>query len=146
MATAKCRHANPLEARLLGIQEDAVSGRHKLGASPADRGTHFVVWSDKAADIKVHWVDERAGEEGEIALVPRGDEAHVYEAFAEGVGTGVLYEVLIDGSRAVDPYARSLPRGVHGLAEVVSPPLPRAHPKRGIDLRRGEVFYELHIG
>ena len=115
----------------------------KLGAWPRLDGTHFSVWTDKATEVKIRWRDEKTGRRGEVQLTSR--TPHTYEAFVPDAGPGTLYEVLVDGISCVDPFARSLPHGIHGPAEVAA--LPQlAHPKRAIELARGEVFYELHVG
>ena len=120
--------------------------QHRLGAWPRAGGTQFAVWSDKEADIAIRWTDERTGRQGELRLDSDPSNPHLRVGFAPGVGAGALYEVLLDGKPAVDPYARALPRGVHGPAQIVATPQRGQHPKRRIELARGEVFYELHIG
>ncbi len=119
--------------------------KRRLGAWPHPDGTHFAIWTDKASDVRIRWQGEAATGGGDFLLTEDATEPHIYEGFIAGVGPGVAYEVLINGAPCVDPFARSLPRGVHGAAEVSE--LPRlSKPKRAIDLERGEVFYELHIG
>lgn len=113
-----------------------------LGAWPGPDGTDFAVWTDRAREVKIRW--KNAQGDGEAQLT-RSASDHLYQGFIAGVKAGDRYEVLIDGISCVDPFARSLPDGVHGPAEVVA--LPRnVTGKRAIDLERGEVFYELHIG
>jgi maltooligosyltrehalose trehalohydrolase len=117
----------------------------RLGAWPQPDGTHFAVWTDKASEVKIRWRDEITDRGGEFLLGPDPSEPHLYAGFIAGVGPGTLYEVLVNGASCVDPFARSLPRGVHGPAEITA--LPRASkPKRQIELERGEVLYELHVG
>ncbi|MET0790757.1 MAG: alpha-amylase family glycosyl hydrolase [Polyangiaceae bacterium] len=116
----------------------------RLGAWAQAVGTHFAVWTDKASDVKIRWVDTE-GRSGELSLFVASPGTHVYEGYAADVGPGAAYEVLIDGASCVDPFARSLPRGVHGAAEVPEP-LRTPRGKRAIELERGEVLYELHVG
>jgi maltooligosyltrehalose trehalohydrolase len=116
-----------------------------LGARSEAAGVRFTVWSDKTREVSVVLYD-RPGEPSREIPLGRADEEHTYTGFVRQLRAGALYDFKLDGRLAVDPYARSLPYGVHGPAEV-SPPLPPGnHAKRAIDLRHGEVLYELHIG
>lgn len=119
---------------------------YRFGAWPREDGTQFYVWSDKAAEITVRWTDERSGRSGELQLLPEIGDPYVHAAFEPRLGAGALYELFIDGERCVDPYARSLPQGVHGPVEIVAPLPPLQHEKRRIELEHGAVFYELHVG
>lgn len=83
-----------------------------------------------------------------------GGETHPMRALGDGVfaarlagrGAGLRYKLVLDGRELPDPYARWLPEGVHGAAEVVdsryvwrhAPPPPRRLAEH--------VLYELHIG
>jgi maltooligosyltrehalose trehalohydrolase len=116
--------------------------KRTLGAWPGPEGTDFAVWTDRAREVKIRWTDTAGG--GEALLTRSGDD-HLYEGFVAGVTAGTKYEVLIDGVSCVDPFARSLPYGVHGPAEVAAPPR-EVTGKRAIVLEQGEVFYELHVG
>jgi len=119
-------------------------GRRR-GAWPRADGTDFAVWTTKASEVKIRWSDERTGRRGQLPLTQSRTEPHLYEGFIAAVVPGTSYEVLLDGVSCVDPAARSLPRGVHGPAEVAE--IPRsATSKRRIVLERAEVFYELHVG
>ncbi|MEO7037182.1 MAG: malto-oligosyltrehalose trehalohydrolase [Polyangiaceae bacterium] len=120
--------------------------QHLLGARSEGTGTHFGVWSDKAREVRLRWTDPTTSATREVDLSSSPTNSRVYEVVAEQVRPGMLYEFLLDGVSAVDPYARSLPGGVHGPAEVVAPLKIRVHEKRAIKLDRGEVFYELHVG
>jgi maltooligosyltrehalose trehalohydrolase len=119
--------------------------KRRLGAWPRAEGTHFAVWTDKASEVKIRWSPEKGQQGGEVLLTKDTTEPHIYEGFIGGVAPGASYEVLINGVACVDPFARSLPLGVHGAAEVAQLPV-RTKDKRAIDLERGEVFYELHVG
>ena len=116
-----------------------------LGAWPQPGGTHFGVWTDKASEVIIRWRNEVARQCGDFRLTRDSSDQPFHGGFIAGVEPGSSYEVLVDGVSCVDPFARSLPRGVHGPAEVAE--LPREPKgKRAIDLERGEVFYELHVG
>ncbi|HKO53536.1 MAG TPA: alpha-amylase family glycosyl hydrolase [Polyangiaceae bacterium] len=119
-----------------------ISEKRKLGAWPTADGTDFAIWTDKAREVKIRWNDAKT--RGEVCLA-QSSNAHVYESFIAGLAPGTSYEVLLDGVPCVDPFARSLPHGVHGPAEVAELPRPPKK-KRPIELERGEVIYELHIG
>jgi len=116
-----------------------------LGAQAEPGGVRFLAWSDHARAISVVLYAQPKQIAGELPLNQHG-ETGFFSGFVPGLAPGNLYDFRIDGQLAVDPYARALPHGVHGPAQV-SPALPpRKHPKRGIDLDRNEVFYELHVG
>jgi maltooligosyltrehalose trehalohydrolase len=94
--------------------------------------------------VAIRWND--AGRTGDLPLASGPENPHLWLGFQPDLPIGAFYQILLADRALVDPYARSLPHGVHGLAQVVAPPPRGQHPKRRIDLARGEVFYELHIG
>jgi len=108
------------------------------GAHWDPEGTTFVVWTTTSTDVAVRLPEAGRTER----LAPTGPSR--FEGRISGLAPGTLYEVLLGGDVVPDPYARSLPRGVHGPAAVVAPgsaaplasPLP---PHRW-------VLYELHVG
>ena len=116
-----------------------------LGAQCEAAGVRFTVWSDKAREVSVVLYDRPGNPIQEISL-SRGDEPHTYVALARDIRAGALYDFRLDGRLAVDPYARSLPFGVHGPALVVAPLRPRATEKCTVALHANEVIYELHVG
>ena len=116
-----------------------------LGAQLEPEGVRFTAWSDHARAITVVIYDGLARVVSEHSLV-RLDDSGSFSTFVPGLGPGTLYDFRIDGQVAVDPYARSLPYGVHGPAQVSTPLLARKHSKRAIALDQNPVFYELHIG
>ncbi len=73
-------------------------------------------------------------------------EPHFFSVFIDSLGAGALYDFRVDERVAVDPFARALPFGVHGPAQVPTPLEARRYPKRRIELDEHEVFYELHVG
>lgn len=112
----------------------------RLGAHllPGGSGTRFRVWTTTAREV--------------AARVNGGD--HPMQSLGDGlfetvlpVGAGARYKFVLDGQAWPDPYARFLPDGVHGEAEVVD--LNAYGWKntgwRGLPLG-GCVFYELHVG
>ena len=116
-----------------------------LGARTEAAGVRFTVWSDKAREVSVVLYDRPNEPTREIAL-GRGQEPHTFVTLVRQVRPGTLYDFKLDGRTAVDPYARCLPFGVHGPAQVTSAPVPRKFPKRQVALDQNEVLYELHIG
>lgn len=116
-----------------------------LGAQLESGGVRFSAWSDLARTLSVVLYESPGRVARELPLAATA-EAHVFSAFVAGLGPGALYDFRVDARLAVDPYARSLPFGVHGPAQVVGPLAARRFPKRHIQLDRGEVFYELHVG
>ncbi len=119
-------------------------GAH-LGAELSAGGVRFSAWSDVARALSVVLYDAPGRVARELPLAATA-EAHFFSAFVADLGPGALYDFRVDARLAVDPYARSLPFGVHGPAQVVAPLAERRFPKRRIELDRGEVFYELHVG
>jgi maltooligosyltrehalose trehalohydrolase len=105
----------------------------RLGAHARDGGTTFGVYTTTAKRVAVR-VDGH-----EIDLERR--EGPWLEKTVAGVEAGALYEILLDGEVVPDPFARSLPRGVHGPARVVAPAREGA-----IGLSPGAAIYELHVG
>ena len=62
----------------------------------------------------------------------------------EGAGPGTLYKFVVDEHELPDPYARFLPFGVHGPAEVVA--RSRTEPLQRPPRWQDTVLYELHVG
>jgi maltooligosyltrehalose trehalohydrolase len=110
----------------------------ELGAIPDATGTTFRVWAPHAHRVAVCLFGGLATEE--LAQAADG----CFEARLENVRPGALYRLVVDGRELPDPYARFLPRGVHGPAEVVE--RARARPlEPALPLDR-YVVYELHVG
>jgi maltooligosyltrehalose trehalohydrolase len=116
-----------------------------LGAQCEAAGVRFRAWSDKARQVSVVLYDRPGQPCREIAL-GRSDEPDTFVSLVRGLRAGALYDFRLDGKIAVDPYARSLPFGVHGPAQVAPPLRPRAFGKRRVELDANEVLYELHVG
>ncbi|HSU38554.1 MAG TPA: alpha-amylase family glycosyl hydrolase, partial [Polyangiaceae bacterium] len=115
----------------------------ELGARVCGNATRFGVFTD-AGRALLRLYDENERPERDVPFVAMG--GGYFTAEVPGVGHGALYRFVLDDERALpDPYARALPRGVHGPAMVVesrhawrSPRMPRP--------RHAHVIYELHVG
>lgn len=68
-----------------------------------------------------------------------------FEASFHDLGAGTRYRLVIDGERCGDPFARWLPEGPLGPAEVLAAPRSAA-PRVPLELTRPRSFYELHVG
>ncbi|WP_412028468.1 malto-oligosyltrehalose trehalohydrolase [Deinococcus yunweiensis] len=112
----------------------------RLGAQlqPDGSSTRFRLWSTTTT----------------MAHVRVDGTVHPMDALGHGtfevilpVGAGARYIFVLDGADRPDPYARFLPDGVHGEAEVIDFGTYRwQHTDwRGVALRDC-VFYELHVG
>ncbi|HEY0136497.1 MAG TPA: malto-oligosyltrehalose trehalohydrolase [Nannocystis sp.] len=119
----------------------------ELGATIVDDGVRFRVWSTRAERVAVVLYD-KPGDGGE----PQIAHEHPLEARGDGLFAatlelteGALYKFRVNDDLYPDPYARVLPYGVHGPAEVMRPgtgkPIKRERPALSEC-----VIYELHIG
>jgi len=114
----------------------------QLGASLTDEGVRFRVFTTEAADVEVE-LFHSSGEPGErkrLACLADG----LFELLWPGLGPGTLYQFVLDGQNRPDPFARFLPLGVHGPAEVIAPEFVFQHHSPLPPAQR--VFYEIHIG
>jgi maltooligosyltrehalose trehalohydrolase len=109
---------------------------------PRDGGTTFRAWAPAARDVQLRLFADAARATRTLALRPLGDGW--FEEHVAGVGPGALYKLVLDGRELPDPYARFLPFGVHGPAEVIARAAPRER-TRAVQLDRA-VIYELHVG
>ncbi len=116
--------------------------RAPLGAKVERDGVRFRAFTSAAA-CAVRLVDHEQRELSRHPLEPLGDG--YFEALLPGVRAGALYFFVVGERSLPDPYARSLPFGVHGPAEVVqiNHALRYLPPTRPL---RDQVIYELHIG
>jgi maltooligosyltrehalose trehalohydrolase len=113
-----------------------------LGAVPDPSGTTFRVWSTRSQSVGVRLFDGPDLPQSVLPLEARGD-GH-FELHASAVAPGALYKFVLDGEDVVDPYARFLPYGVHGPAEVIAPMRGRAlSPALASE---AFITYELHVG
>jgi maltooligosyltrehalose trehalohydrolase len=113
-----------------------------LGATFDGGETTFRVWTTRASRVGVRWFD-RAGKALETrALDARGGGQ--FEARVRDAPPGTLYKFVLDDDEVPDPYARALPLGVHGPAEVVARRTAPALERR-LTLDAAPT-YELHVG
>lgn len=112
----------------------------RLGAHVVDGATHFAAYATSASRCELRLYD---GESRTIAMNARGDG--LFTCIVPGVGDGARYKFVLDGQEYPDPYARFLPDGVHGAAQVIVPQYAFRYPRptRGL---RAQVIYELHVG
>ena len=113
-----------------------------LGAFPGAQGTTFRLWSTRASRAAVV-LYEQGRPQAPRPLRPLGEG--LFEAHLNGVRPGARYTFALDGQPLPDPYARWLPEGVHGPAEVWQPGYRFRHPSPALR-RRDLVIYELHVG
>lgn len=118
------------------------STRVRLGAFPAEGGTHFSLFSSVTEHAGVRLFDA-GGTVLRTEPLERSD-AGLFERLVPGVGPSALYKFVLDGEEVGDPYARFLPFGVLGPARVERPGRPQGRllPHRGIP----RTIYELHVG
>jgi len=115
-----------------------------LGAFLEERGgVTFRAYSTVGERSGAGVVVEMESPPRSVPLVAVGDG--VFEATIREARLGTLYKLRVGDRVLPDPYARWLPSGVHGPAEVVSSSYPWKHPCPGTPLERC-VVYELHVG
>jgi maltooligosyltrehalose trehalohydrolase len=114
----------------------------RLGAHVEATGVRFAAFTD-AARCAVQLVDDAWHVVSTLEMQPCGDG--YFQLLTPAAKRGSLYFFLVDGQRLPDPYARYLPQGVHGPAQVVASGYAFKHlpPARPL---RDQVIYELHIG
>jgi maltooligosyltrehalose trehalohydrolase len=113
------------------------------GATVQPDGTSFRVWAPHAQVVEVFFASDR---HPTLLLTPDGDG--YASGFAEGVGSGALYQYRLDGNGPYpDPRSRFQPTGPHGHSMLIDPRhfdwTDAAWP--GLDPAR-QVYYELHVG
>lgn len=112
----------------------------RLGAHVRDGATHFAAYATSAARCELRLFDGA----GRTVAMERDDRG-VFTCVVPGIGHGARYKFVLDGQEFPDPYARFLPDGVHGPAQVVEAryAFQHARPTRGLP---AQVIYELHVG
>jgi maltooligosyltrehalose trehalohydrolase len=114
-----------------------------LGAFPTAHGTLFRAFSTVAERCSARIVDEQGRALRDIPMP--SVRPGLFEVEARDIRPGALYQFVLDGRELPDPYARCLPEGVHGPAQVTRGNMA---PRPGPVLRplSESVIYELHIG
>jgi maltooligosyltrehalose trehalohydrolase len=118
----------------------------RLGAWVVDHGTQFALWSDRAEQVCVVLFDPDGTIIWQEPMFAIAGDPDLFCASASQARSGSLYKFMLDGVLVGDPYARCLPFGPNGPAQVPAKLRARRHPKRQIDFATGEVIYELHVG
>jgi maltooligosyltrehalose trehalohydrolase len=129
MSVAAARDSG--DAPMLGAQADGSGVRFGLFAEPA----HTCAVRLFAADGTIV---------REEAMQPVGDG--FFETSVADLAVGALYKLVVDGRELTDPYARFLPQGVHGPAQVTSSDYQWRHGRGVSRPLGGHVIYELHVG
>ncbi len=114
----------------------------QLGARVIGEQTRFAAWT-AARTCAVRLYGPGGEERVTHPLEARG--GGLFELTVPGARHGTLYEFVLDGRAYPDPYARSLPQGVHGPAMVVEPRYAFRHPSVARPACE-QVLYELHVG
>jgi maltooligosyltrehalose trehalohydrolase len=112
-----------------------------LGARVDAGGVCFTALTD-GATCAVELVDDVERSLHTLELEPLGDG--YFRIFTPLATVGSLYFFVVDGRRLPDPYARYLPRGVHGPASVVVTERMASYPP--LRPLSDQVIYELHVG
>jgi maltooligosyltrehalose trehalohydrolase len=130
-----------LSRRILGAQPDGDRTLFGAHASTADQCA-LRLFDARGRGLSTHPM-ERASSTG-----PGGSDAPGAHFGLElpGVGPGARYKFVVGDRELPDPYARWLPDGVHGPAEVVAPGHVFRHPRAAARPLREHVVYELHVG
>jgi maltooligosyltrehalose trehalohydrolase len=117
----------------------------RLGAEHQDGRTTFRVYATTAKQVAVRlFQDDGRTPARSVDLASTGDA--FFEVTVDFAPPGTLYKVVLDGAEWPDPYARILPLGVHGPAQVAGDTFAWKH---GPGVRRPlseHVIYELHVG
>lgn len=114
-----------------------------LGAQLRGDGTCFGAYCTTARDCAVRLYHRDGQPVATYGLTARGDG--YFATAVAGVGAGALYKFVLDERELPDPYARFLPQGVHGPAQVMDAAYQLQH--AGVSRPLAEhVIYELHVG
>jgi maltooligosyltrehalose trehalohydrolase len=116
----------------------------RLGATLRPEGAHFMLYATTARRCQVRIREGANGAEGVHELHALGGGFHGAEV--AGVRAGALYTFVLDGRELPDPYARFLPQGVHGPAQVLESSHVWRHGPGVAPALRGLAIYELHVG
>ncbi len=113
------------------------------GAQALPNGhTRFRVWSTQASQVAVRI----AGQDHPLSKSSDPDHGGIFQATLP-FGPGTRYQFVLDGEATPDPYARFLPDGVHGEAEVIDDADYQWQDIHWNGLAPEDcIFYELHVG
>lgn len=115
-----------------------------LGARTDGAATRFALYATSARSCAVRLFDEGGGVLATLPMHPLGEG--LFELVTAEARAGSLYKFVLDERELPDPYARSLPQGVHGPARVEASRYAWRHGP-GVHRPLGEqVIYELHVG
>jgi maltooligosyltrehalose trehalohydrolase len=115
-----------------------------LGAWPEHDQCEFRVWAPAAHQVNLRLM--REGAEQDLRMTQDADGEHF--SLTAHAHPGDKYFYILDENKPVpDPVSRSLPEGVHGPTEIVSPQQFAWSDDtwRGLSLK-DYIIYELHIG
>jgi maltooligosyltrehalose trehalohydrolase len=114
----------------------------RLGAHAEAQGVRFALFAEaERCEVELGASDGSVG--AKLALEALGDG--YFQLLVPEAGPNLLYRFVVDGRRLPDPYARFLPQGVHGPAQVLKPGYEFRH-ARPLRPLREQVLYELHVG
>ncbi len=118
----------------------------ELGARVVEGGVRFRTFVTTSASCAVRLLDDagRPIATHPMQLAPDLGPGF-FEVTLQGVPAGALYTFLVGDRELPDPYARFVPRGVHGPARVEGTSHPWRFPPIGRPLAE-MVIYELHVG
>ncbi|MDB4982023.1 MAG: malto-oligosyltrehalose trehalohydrolase [Myxococcales bacterium] len=129
-----------MSVAIAGATED----RSILGACVHGTGARFGLFADPAGACAVRLFADDGAVVREEMMKPLGDG--LFEAYVPDVAVGALYKFIVDGRELADPYARYLPRGVDGPAQVTQSLFEWQHGP-GVSRPLAEhAIYELHVG
>lgn len=118
--------------------------RPLLGSRVASDGVRFGAYATEASCCAVRIFD--ASGAVRVTCPMRSVGRGYYETLVAGTRAGDLYVFVLDGRELTDPYARWLPKGVHGPAQVLGP-TSYVYRNPPVAPRLAEqVVYELHVG
>jgi maltooligosyltrehalose trehalohydrolase len=114
-----------------------------LGAHLTSDGTRFAAYASEAQRCAVRLFDRSGGALATLEMSTVAPGLFVLDTAEAGAGS--LYKFVLDGRELPDPYARYLPQGVHGPAQVMGQGYAFRHENVYRPLTE-HVFYELHVG
>lgn len=116
----------------------------QLGAVPTESGYRFRFWSTRATHADIVILDAQDQKLQTYPMTAR--EGGIFEAEITGINPGTRYKFRLDGIDLPDPYARYLPSGVHGPAELLADQYLWQTDNWQAPAAGELVIYELHVG